>query len=173
MKAEQQSTLLALATEVQHLTTQIVNDLNAKKVPEPTFQIDSQSIPETLEHIDLRARLNDAARDLLRLVNGPRNDARTFVCYLYDLAAWQVACEFDFFEAIPETGKATIEEIAEKAGMDEDRVGRFLRMLASDRVFEEVEKDVFCHTSRSVLYLKDKQWRDVMHYQYTSIDQST
>ncbi|CAO2658327.1 Nn.00g060500.m01.CDS01 [Neocucurbitaria sp. VM-36] len=165
MRAEQQSTLLELATEVQQLTTQIVNDLNAKKLQEPTFEIDSETIPETPEQIDLRARLNDAARDLLRLVNGPRNDARTFVCYLYDLAAWQVACEFNFFEAIPESGSANIREIAEECGMDEDRVGRFLRMLATDRVFEEIEKDVFKHTSRSVLYLKDKQWRDVMHYQ--------
>lgn len=165
MGGEQQSTLLALATEVQQLTTQIVNDLTAKNVPEPTFAITSETVPETPEQIVLRARLNDAARDLLRLVNGPRNDARTFVCYLYDLSAWQVACEFNFFEAVPEDGVASIKEIAEKAGMDEDRVGRFLRMLATDRVFEEVEKDSFKHTSRSVLYLKDKQWRDVMHYQ--------
>ena len=166
MRAEQQSTLLELAKEVQNLTTKIVNDLTEKEIPEPSFAIDSESIPESPEQIDLRARLNDNARDLLRLVNGPRNDARTFVCYLYDLAAWQVACEFNFFEAIPENGSATLKEIAEKAGMDEDRVGRFLRMLSSDRVFEETEKDVFRHTSRSVLYLKDKQWRDVMHYQW-------
>lgn len=165
MAAENQSTLLELATQVQQLTTQIVNDLTEKKIKEPSFKTDSETIPETPEHIALRASLNDAARDLLRLVNGPRNDARTFVCYLYDLAAWQVACEFNFFEAIPEDGTASVKEIAEKAGMDEDRVGRFLRMLATDRVFEEVEKDVFKHTSRSVLYLKDKQWRDVMHYQ--------
>ncbi|KAI4680859.1 hypothetical protein J4E81_010043 [Alternaria sp. BMP 2799] len=165
MIAEHKSTLLELAKEVQQLTTQIVADLTEKKVPEPSFAIDSDTIPETPEQIKLRDSLNDAARDLLRLVNGPRNDARTFVCYLYDLAAWQVACEFNFFEAIPENGSATTKEIAEKAGMDEDRVGRFLRMLSSDRVFEEVEPDVFKHTSRSVLYLKDKQWRDVMAYQ--------
>lgn len=168
MAAEHQSTLLELAKQVQQLTTQIVNDLEEKKLKEPSFDIGSETIPETPEHIALRASLNDSARDLLRLVNGPRNDARTFVCYLYDLAAWQVACEFNFFEAIPEDGTASVKEIAEKAGMDEDRVGRFLRMLATDRVFEEVEKDVFKHTSRSVLYLKDKQWRDVMHYQYAS-----
>lgn len=165
MRAEQPSTLLKLAAEVQQLTTQIVNDLNTKEVQEPTFLPDSETIPETEEQIDLRARLNDAARDLLRLVNGPRNDARTFVCYLYDLAAFQVACEFNFFEAVPEDGIASVKDIAQKASMDEDRVGRFLRMLATDRVFEEVEKDMFKHTSRSVLYLKDKQWRDVMHYQ--------
>ncbi|KAI2477579.1 Sterigmatocystin 8-O-methyltransferase [Pyrenophora tritici-repentis] len=165
MKAEQQSTLLELANKVQQLTNQIVNDLTEKKIPEPSFAASSDPIPESSEYIELRDRLNDSARDLLRLVNGPRNDARTFVCYLYDLASWQVACEFNFFEAIPEDGTATIKEISEKAGMDEDRVGRFLRMLTTDRVFEEVEKDVFKHTSRSVIYLKDKQWRDVMNYQ--------
>jgi len=165
MAAEQQSTLLQLANEVQQLTTRIVNDLNEKKIAEPSFAVDSSPLPESPQHIEIRHRLNDAARDLLRLVNGPLNDARTFVCSLYDLAAWQVACDFNFFEAIPEQGSATTKEIAEKAGMDEDRVGRFLRMLATDRVFEEVERDVFKHTSRSALYLKDKQWRDAMNYQ--------
>jgi hypothetical protein len=71
-------------------------------------------VPENPEQIALRARLNDAARDLLRLVNGPRNDARTFVCYLYDLAAWQVACEFNFFEAIPEDRVANIKRFRRK-----------------------------------------------------------
>ncbi|CAE7213066.1 hypothetical protein P3342_012482 [Pyrenophora teres f. teres] len=165
MKAEHQSTLLELANEVQQLTNRIVSDLTEKKIPEPSFATSSDPLPETPEYIELRDRLNDSARDLLRLVNGPRNDARTFVCYLYDLAAWQVACEFNFFEAIPEHGTASIKEISEKAGMDEDRVGRFLRMLTTDRVFEEVEKDVFKHTSRSIIYLKDTQWRDVMNYQ--------
>jgi hypothetical protein len=153
-----------LAKEVQQLTTHIVDELIANDVPEPSFDIDSDTLPETPEQIDLRSRLNDAARDLLRLVNGPKNDARTFVCNLYDLSAWQVACEFNFFEAIPENGTASIEEIAKKAGIDEDRTGRFLRMLATDRVFEEVQKDMFKHTSRSVLCRRDKQWRDVMHY---------
>ncbi|KAF2123516.1 sterigmatocystin 8-O-methyltransferase precursor [Dothidotthia symphoricarpi CBS 119687] len=165
MSTEQTSNLLRLAQEVQQLTTLIVNDLTAANVSEPSFKTTSEPIPETPEHISLRARLNDSAKDLLRLVNGPRNDARTFVCYLYDLAAWQVACEFNFFEAVPEDGVAHVKEIAEKSGVDEDRVGRFMRMLATDRVFEEVDKDVFQHTARSVLYLKDKQWRDVMHYQ--------
>ena len=164
-KVDERSGLLQLATHVQQLTAEIVQNLTAADIPEPSFEIDSETVPETPEQIDLRARLNDAARNLLRLVNGPRNDARTFVCCLYDLAAWQVACEFNFFEAIPADGTATVEEIAAKTGVDNDRTGRFLRMLATDRVFQEVKKDVFKHTSRSILYLNDKQWRDVMHYQ--------
>jgi hypothetical protein len=165
MEPRQESTLLGLAKEIQRLTTHIVTDLSANTVPEPSFDINSYTIQETPKQIDLRCRLNDAAGDLLRLVNGPKNDARTFMCKQYDLAAWQVACQFYFFEAIPENGTASIREIAKKTGIDEDRTGRFLRILATDRVFEEVEKDVFKHTSRSVLYLRDKQWRDVMEYQ--------
>ena len=165
MSANQQSTLLDLAAKIQHLTTKIVDDLASKNLPEPTFETSSEPLPETSEQIDLRASLNDAAHDLLRLVNGPKNDARTFVCCLYDLAAWQVALEFDFFEAIPELGTASTQDIATKVGMNEDRVGRFLRMLTSDRVFEEVEKDIFKHTSRSVVYLHDQEWRDFMHHQ--------
>ncbi|KAH8711876.1 O-methyltransferase-domain-containing protein [Phaeosphaeriaceae sp. PMI808] len=159
------STLLSLAETVQQLTTTIVTSLESAKLQEPTFETDSGTVPETPELIEIRARLNDSARDLLRLVNGPRNDARTFVCYLFDLAAWQVACEFNFFEAIKEEGTTHLAEIATKVGLDKDRTGRILRMLTSDRVFEEVENGMFKHTSRSVLYLRDKQWRDVMHYQ--------
>lgn len=166
MSSDQSSTLLALAKEVQQLISTVVKQLEEKNIQEPTFEVDSIAVPETSDLIDVRARLNDAAKDLLRLVNGPRNDARTFVCYLYDLAAWQVACEFNFFEAVPEKGSIHVQDIAAKVGMDVDRVSRFLRMLTSDRVFEEAEKDMFQHTSRSVLYLHDKQWRDVMHYQY-------
>jgi hypothetical protein len=165
MISKESSTLLELANEVQQLTTYIVQDLNAEGLPEPTFEFHSATIPETSKQIALRTQLNDAAQDLLRLVNGPRNDARTSVCRLYDLAAWQVACEFNLFEAVPIDSAASLEDIASKIGLDEDRTGRFLRMLASDRAFEEVAENKFKHTSRSALYLQDKQWRDVMHYQ--------
>jgi hypothetical protein len=157
--------LLALATEIRQLTEDLVSRVTAANLPEPTFEIDSGALSETPDLIEIRESINDVTRDLLRLVNGPRNDSRMMVCSLYDLAAWQVACEFNFFEAIPEKGSATIEEIARSVGMDEDRVGRFLRILATDRTFEEVKHNVFKHTSRSVLYLRDRQWRDVVHYQ--------
>ena len=92
----------------------------------------------------------------MRLVNGQRNVARTSVCRLYDLAAWQVACEFNLFEAVPIHGAASLEGIASKIGQDKDRTGRFLRMLAFERVFEELAENLFKHTSRRALYLQDK-----------------
>jgi predicted transcriptional regulator len=165
MSSKAKSDLLVLATEIQQLTGDFVARLAAANLHEPTFDTDSEPLPETTDLIEIRECINDVAGDLLRLVNGPRNDSRIMVCSLYDLAAWQVACEFNFFEAIPEKGSASIKEIAKIVDMDEDRVGRFLRILATDRVFEEVEHNLFKHTSRSVFCLKDRQWRDVIHYQ--------
>ncbi|KAF2266741.1 O-methyltransferas-like protein [Lojkania enalia] len=158
------SKLAELALEVQQLTSKIITNLSANQIAEPDFSVDSNSIPETPENVRLRASLNDAVLDLLRLVNGPRNDVRDLICTLYDIVAWQVACEFGFFEVVPEDGVATINEIAAKAGLDEDRVGRMMRILATDRIFEEVKKDEFRHTSRSIVFKHDKQIRDAVHY---------
>lgn len=160
------SNLLRLALQVQQTATQIVEGLSSNGLPEPTFEPSSESIPETTQFASLRTALNDAAHDLLRLVNGPKTEVRNLICTLYDLAAWQVACEFRFFDAIPESGCAELKEISKAVGLDEERVGRFLRILATDRVFEEVKPDVFKHTSRSVLYVRDQHMRDAVHYQY-------
>ncbi|KAF2728791.1 O-methyltransferas-like protein [Polyplosphaeria fusca] len=159
------SQLLQLAQQIQDLTSKIVSDLSAHQIPEPNFTPSSTEIPETPETAHLRASLNDAATDLLRLVNGPRNDARNRICTLYDIVAWQAACEFGFFDAVPEDGGASISEIAVRANVDEERVGRFIRILATDRIFEEKEPGRFWHTARSVVFLRDRQIRDAVHYQ--------
>jgi hypothetical protein len=165
MNSPQESQLLYLAQRVQTLTNEIVNNIQTAGIREPNFLAASETVPETKEYALLRGSLNDAAQDLLRLVNGPVYEARTFVCSLYDLVAWQVACEFNFFQAIPEDTSATLQEISDRVGLDVDRIGRFLRLLATQRVFKEVTPGVFQHTSRSALLLRDVQIRDAIHYQ--------
>ncbi|OAL42776.1 hypothetical protein IQ07DRAFT_616803 [Pyrenochaeta sp. DS3sAY3a] len=134
-----QSALLELATEVQQLTTQIVKDLAAKNLRETTSETDSETVLETPAQISLHVLRNDAARDLLRPVNGPRNDARNFRILLVRSGSLP-----------PKTRDS------KASWMDEDRVGYFLRILAMDGGYEEVEKDVFKNMSRSVLYLRGK-----------------
>ena len=55
---------------------------------------------------------------------------------------------------------ASAAEIAEKAGMDEDRTARVLRLLATQRIFEEVDGETgrFRHTANSALMARDKDW---------------
>ncbi|KAF2192935.1 S-adenosyl-L-methionine-dependent methyltransferase [Zopfia rhizophila CBS 207.26] len=161
----QDSSLLNLAKEIQNLTTEIVDYLSKHQHPEPNFTPTSPRLPETYQYNTLRDSLNDAAQDLLHLINGPKSDARIFFCSIHDLAAWQMALEFKFFSAIPKDGIADLKGIAEKVGMDEDRVGRVIRILATQRVFKEVERGVFGHTASSVLFIDDEQIRDACHYQ--------
>jgi hypothetical protein len=159
------SHLLQLANRIQVITTQIVDSIAKSGIREPSFHATSEPIPLTQAHVRLRNELNDTAADLLRLVNGPKTDIQTSICTIYDLAAWQVACEFNIFEAVPQTGSISVQEIALKVGVDGDRIGRIMRILATDRVFAETGKDMFEHTSRSILYARDQQIRDAVHYQ--------
>jgi predicted transcriptional regulator len=165
MTAAFQFRLLILASQIQDITSKIVENLIENQLQEPTFDVSSEPLLLTPENVRLKEDLNDTAQDLLRLVNGPKTDLSTSICTIYDLAAWQVAFEFRLFEAILENGAASLHDIARKVGVDEDRVRRILKILATDRMFEEVEKDHFKHTSRSVLYARYQQVRDLVHYQ--------
>lgn len=75
-----------------------------------------------------------------------------------DLAALQTALIQNFFEHIPNDGVGlTAAAVAEKAGMDEYRTTRILKILATHRIFEETAvagaDGKFRHTASSD-YLK-------------------
>lgn len=55
-------------------------------------------------------------------------------------------------------GGASVKQIAEKAGMDEDRTARILRLLATHRIFQEEESGIFKHTAASALLASDKDF---------------
>ncbi|KAK9423457.1 putative S-adenosyl-L-methionine-dependent methyltransferase, partial [Seiridium unicorne] len=94
-------------------------------------------------------------RSLLRLVNGPGNEFRTFFITQYDLAAWQVALEFGLFGHALLNGKIDRAVLAAKAGMDADLCGRISKHLATQNVFNQIELDVFEHSAASALVAKD------------------
>ncbi|KAK4221364.1 O-methyltransferase-domain-containing protein [Podospora fimiseda] len=147
--------LASLAEKISSLSSQITSYLSSNGHSEPTFRADSEEVPGSTEYETLRASLNDAALDLLRLINGPRNTLHEFVFSHYDLGALQVALDRGFFHHVSlNDGKATIAEVAEKAGMDQERTGRVLRFLSTHRIFEQVpgEPDTFRHTASSALF---------------------
>ncbi|MCJ1377214.1 hypothetical protein MMC17_000306 [Xylographa soralifera] len=154
------SNLLRLAEEIHSKTYDIVQHLKAHQQAEPTFEISSPAIDQQIETQDYEATknaLNQAVSDLLMLVNGPKAFLRTFLVTHYELAAYQVAVEYKFFENVPLNGEISVSELAEIVGIDEDRVGRFLRLLATQRVFKEVREDVFAHTAASAALATDNE----------------
>lgn len=167
--------IVSLANQISQLSTKLSHHFTSSSQHEPNFSSSSPSVPETPEYEALRAQLNDAALDLLRLVNGPKSTLRSLFFTHYDLAALQVALDRRFFHHVPlpsavvgeqsENGQKLVPdvsaaELAEKAGMDEDRTARVLRLLGTHRIFEEVDGATgrFRHTANSALFARDEGW---------------
>jgi hypothetical protein len=143
------ASIVSLADEVAKVSAQINAYLVDKKHAQPDFTSSSPSVPETYDYQSLRNQLNDAALDLLRLVNGPKNIFRTMTFSHTDLAAVQVALRRNFFHSVPDDNVGlSASEVAKAAGMDEDRATRILKMLATHRIFTEVDGQ-FRHTAAS------------------------
>ncbi|KAL8729320.1 MAG: hypothetical protein Q9166_004817 [cf. Caloplaca sp. 2 TL-2023] len=156
-----QSMLLKLAEDIHSKTYQIVKTLREREQDEPNFEADSPIVDPRIEtsadYEELKNAVNEAANDLLLLINGPKTFLRTFLTTHYELAAYQAAIEFKFFENVPRQGSIHVAKLAETVGMDEDRTGRFLRLLATQRVFKEVKEDYFAHTAASMALAVDPE----------------
>jgi hypothetical protein len=143
------ASIVSLADQVAKLSTQINAYLVNNNHAQPDFGPSSPSIPETYDYQSLCNQLNDAALDLLRLANGPKNTFRTMTFSHMDLAAVQVALRRKFFHSVPDDDVGLpASEVAKAAGMDEDRATRILKMLATHRIFAEVDGK-FRHTVAS------------------------
>jgi hypothetical protein len=172
--------IASLSHQISELSSQISSYISASAQSEPNFSPSSTSVPTTPEYESLRASLNDAALDLLRLVNGPKSTLRTFCFSHYDLSALQVAVDRGFFRHVPlpvgfpgkeiegrEDDGIDVAKIAEKAEMDEDRTARLLRLLTTHRTFEEVGggSGRFRHTAMSAVMARDKDFHALVHMQ--------
>ena len=158
------SSILALGQNVLELTQDMSKYFQANNLVAPTFNLESQDLPDTPEYRRLHAALTTSLEDLQRLIDGPRKWLRAFCCTGYDLGALQVALDFDFFQLIPAHGDITIQNLAKNAGLDLDRTGRVVRQLMTYRIFEELRPQVISHSSTSLLIQQDEELRAVIHY---------
>ncbi|KAH7087100.1 S-adenosyl-L-methionine-dependent methyltransferase [Paraphoma chrysanthemicola] len=166
----------SLASHISELSSELSDHLRNSGHPDLTFTADSPTVPDTAEYEALRGLLNDAAMDLLHLLNGSKSTLRSFFLSHYDLAALQVALARGFFNHVPlpdlgrisesrdaanELRGASVEEIAEKGGISFDRTARVLKMLATHRIFEKVpgHSNRFQHTAASALMARDQSFQ--------------
>jgi hypothetical protein len=151
----------SLAERVSKLSQQITSYLDLNGYARPSFSPASAVPPETYEYESLCNQISDAALDILRLVKGPKNTFRTSVFSHMDLAAAQVASRRNFYNHVPDDNIGlTSAQLAKLAGMDEDRARRFLKMLATHRIFEEVNGK-WRHTAASA-YLKTSEYAAIV-----------
>ncbi|KAL9034360.1 MAG: hypothetical protein Q9214_007079 [Letrouitia sp. 1 TL-2023] len=163
--AASQPNIQKLLQQTVSYAQQLLGFLDDRQLLKPTFSPDCPDTPKDPAYEALRVNLNQTANDLLLLLNGPKNFLRTFHTSAYDLAACQVALDFGFFEAVPVDGTTTLPELASAVGVDESRAGSVIRLLATQRIFEEVTPDVFCHTATSAVVARNADIRAAVHKQ--------
>ncbi|KAF5496807.1 O-methyltransferase sol2 [Colletotrichum siamense] len=158
------SGLLALAEDIVQQTQRIVKYLNSNNLEQPTFASDDATRPETLDYAKLQGELKRSLEDLQYLVEGPKRHFRNLACQGYELAAISVALDFDFFSIVPAEGKISLEELADRAGVDLDRTTRIVRLLATESIFREPTPGYVAHNPSSYLLHKDEEIRATLHY---------
>lgn len=157
------SSILALAEAVLEQTKAITKYLQANNRAAPTFSPTASPPPNTPEYLTLQSNLRTSLEDLQRLVEGPTKFYRSFFMLGYDLAAFQIALDFDFFALVPAEGEIALQELATKAGLDRDRTSRVVRLLVTHRFFQERRPGYISHNLFSVA-LQDAELRSLLHY---------
>ena len=102
---------------------------------------------------------------MILLAKGPSKWLRTFMCTTHVLGAWQTALRFKLFTIVPLDKAVSARDMAAVAKMDEDRLGRIMKMLTTQRCFHEVEKDVFQHTALSAFVARNKDIEAIVAFQ--------
>ena len=91
---------------------------------------------------------------LALLADGPLLFFRSFLGTHWDLAAMQVLLHFSILEAIPLEGSVSLQALAEKVGLDANRLGQLLRLITTQRVVKEIYPGEFSHTFLSATLVK-------------------
>lgn len=149
--------LLNLAELILQQTTAINSYFRQNAIAPPTFDADSSEPPDTAEYQALHSSLASSLEDLQNLIDGPKGFISSYFLIGFEHAAAQVAFEFDFFKIVPKEGEIEIGELAKEAGMDADRAARFLRILATRRMFQEKRPGYFSHTALSRAFARDEE----------------
>ncbi|KAI0199506.1 O-methyltransferase [Astrocystis sublimbata] len=140
-------------------TETIDSYLRSSGYGQPSFDAATDGPPDTAEYTVLRGALASTLDELKCLVDGPKRYMRSLLMTGNDLAAFQVAFEFNFFQLVPLDTGIDVDTLAVKTGVDVDRATRVLRMLATHHVFLESRPGYFSHTAASALFHRDEALR--------------
>ncbi|KAI0973630.1 O-methyltransferase [Xylaria arbuscula] len=161
---EAPGTLKGLASKLVKQTELVDAYLRSFDYGQPSFDADAAELPDTAEYNALRGEVASTLDELKCLIDGPKRYLRGLLMTGNDLAAFQVAFEFKFFQFAPLHASIDVGVLATKAGMDVERATRVLRMLTTHHVFMEPRPGHFCHTATSAMLHHDEEVRSAGHY---------
>ncbi|KAI0102814.1 S-adenosyl-L-methionine-dependent methyltransferase [Nemania sp. FL0031] len=158
--------LLALAESILEQTKAITKYFQANSLVAPTFTPGAPQLPSTDEYLKLQSSLRTSLEDLQWLISGPQRYLRSLATLGYDIAALQIALDFNLFSLVPLNGDISLHDLAGKAGLDSDRTSRVVRLLITYRIFKENRPGYISHSANSLVLREDEELRSAVHYSF-------
>jgi hypothetical protein len=158
------TSLTTFAKDIAAKVEEISKFLKSKDLPEPSLAPGAPNVPSGEEYSKLYNSLKASLEDLDHLVGGPRQYWRATLVRGYEIAALQVALDFEFFSLVPLDGEISLSDLAKKAGLDLDRTSRIIRLLATHGIFHEGEPGFISHSALSHVLHTDEELRCTVHY---------
>ncbi|EKD17354.1 O-methyltransferase [Drepanopeziza brunnea f. sp. 'multigermtubi' MB_m1] len=150
-RSSSSSQLVELAATIARETAKLDAYMQASGLPTPSFDVNGPlNFPRLNDEMQkAREEVIKAAKELGDLMTGPTETVRWM--------AWDLT---DPAQSFPVDKTATFSQIAEKVGLGELNVRRFLRHAMTNRIFEEAAPGVVAHTAASRVLAEDRMMND-------------
>ncbi|TVY55639.1 O-methyltransferase gsfB, partial [Lachnellula suecica] len=151
------TSLIQLAATITRETEKLDRFIKESGSPAPSFDVDAPwDFPKLPDDIKTaREEVVKATKELGDLVTGPREGVRWLAWDYNDHLSLHAIYHFRIAKSFPVHETATYSQIAEKVGLDENNVRRFLRHAMTNRIFREVDPDTVAHTVTSRILAED------------------
>ncbi|RKF60357.1 O-methyltransferase gsfB [Golovinomyces cichoracearum] len=156
------SLLIELARTITRETEKLDAWLKESKAPQLDFSVDSpQTFPLLGEEIEKsRAKIIKSTEELGALVMGPSDSMRWMAWGHNNSLSLHAIYHYKIAKSFPIHGTASFAQIAERVGLSELNVRRFLRHAMTNRIFKESEPGMVAHTAMSRLLAENSKMND-------------
>jgi hypothetical protein len=163
------ASMLALAGEIFGQTYLLEKHLKENSIAAPSLAVGAStdlwsSHSETIG--TARTSIFGLTKQLTKLLYGPHGFLHEYVSSNWEYGALYTVLEFDILEKIPLDGQVHVSQLAEQAGLPENKLLRILRLTSCEQILEEVSEGVFGHTAISEALVKDKKFKAFIGFQY-------
>lgn len=161
--------MLALAEEILGQTYFLDKYMKQNSITEPSLAVGScTELWSSHSEEVARAQTNifGLTKQLTKLLYGPHGFMHEYVSSNWEYGALYTVLEFNILEKIPIDGEARVSELAAQCGLPENKLLRILRLIACEKILEEVSEQVFSHTAISEELVKDKKFKAFIGFQY-------
>ncbi|KAK8028470.1 S-adenosyl-L-methionine-dependent methyltransferase [Apiospora marii] len=143
--------LEAILSTVVQKTTSLTAGLKAEDMIQPTFDAAGYGAykGESTLLRQTRYELTEAARDLLRLAQGPEDEILQMALCSADTSNLATVLRFDIATSIPIEGPIEAEVLADKVGLPLTVLLRIVRYAIGNGLFIEPAPEVFAHSAAS------------------------